>query len=196
MKNLKFHILTGPQLQPYINDIAALRISIFRDYPYLYDGDIQTEIDYLKSYSKSANSILVLVEDHKKVVGAVTGLPLAEVDETLLTPFEKNSSLHSIFYLGEILLLKEYRGKGVGHQMYRMFEDLVRQKKQFQKIAIAEVMRDPHDPRQPKNYISVHELWKKLGYARHPEMVIQASYKEIDSTEKIPHSLVCSLKKL
>lgn len=193
---MEFQIVTGQQFQQHINTIAALRILIFKEYPYLYDGDIQTEMDYLKSYSKSKNSVLIIVKDKQKVIGAVIGIPLAEADEIILPPFAQNQSIHSIFYLGEILLLKEYRGKGIGYQMYRMFEDLVRQKKQYHKIAIAEVIRDQHDPRKPKNYISVHKLLERLGYVKHPEMVILASYKEVDSTGKIPHSLVYSFKDL
>jgi GNAT superfamily N-acetyltransferase len=193
---MEFQIATGQQFQQHINAIAALRISIFKEYPYLYDGDIQTETEYLKSYSKSKNSVLIIVKDKQKVIGAVTGIPLAEADEMFLTPFPKNQSIHSIFYLGEILLLKEYRGKGIGYQMYRIFEDLVRQKKQYHKIAIAEVIRDQNDPRKPKNYISVHKLWERLGYIEHPEIVMQCSYKTVDSTEKIPHSLVYSFKDL
>jgi len=194
---VNFQIVTGQQLQQHIDAIAALRISIFKEYPYLYDGDMQSEMDYLKSYSKSKNSILIIVKDQGNIVGALTGIPLAEADEMFLTPFAKNQlPIHHIFYLGEILLSKEYRGKGIGYQMYRMFEDLVRQKKQYQKIAIAEVIRNQHDPRKPKNYISVHKLWERLGYIEHPEMVMQFSYKEVDSSGKIPHSFVFSFKDL
>lgn len=193
---MEFQITTGQQFQQHINSIAGLRISIFKEYPYLYDGDIQTEMEYLKSYTKSKHSVLIIVKDKQNIIGAVTGIPLAEADEIFLTPFAKNQSIQSIFYLGEILLLKEYRGKGIGYQMYRMFEDLVRQKTEYHKIALAEVIRCQHDPRKPKNYTSLQKFWVRLGYVEHSDMVIQANYKEIDSNWKIPHSLVYSFKDL
>jgi len=137
-----------------------------------------------------------MVKDDEKVIGAVTGIPLAEAGEKFLIPFATNQPVDSIFYLGEILLLKDYRGKGIGYQLYKMFEDWVRKKQQYQTIAIVEVIRDQHDPRKPKHYTPVHKLWEKLGYVEHPEMAIQASYKEVDSDGKIPHSLVYSFKDL
>ena len=106
---MEFEVARGHEFQQYINEIAALRLLIFKEYPYLYDGDIQTERDYLNGYSRSENSIVIIVKDGQKVIGAVTGIPLVEVDAIFLTPFAKNQSIDSIFHLGEILLLKEYR---------------------------------------------------------------------------------------
>ena len=191
---MEFEIATGHEFQQYTNEIAALRMLVFKEYPYLYDGDMQTELDHLNDYSKSKNSILIIVKDEQKVIGAVTGIPLAEVDEVFLTPFAKNEPIDSIFHLGEILLLKEYRGKGIGYKTYKLFEDLVREKKQYNKIAIIEVVRDQDDPRKPKNYISARKFWEKMGYTEHPKMVIHTFYKEVDSPEKVPHTLVYSFK--
>ena len=33
--------LTGAAITPYIDALAQLRIAIFREYPYLYDGDMK-----------------------------------------------------------------------------------------------------------------------------------------------------------
>ncbi|HEX2580239.1 MAG TPA: GNAT family N-acetyltransferase [Rhabdochlamydiaceae bacterium] len=163
----------------------------------MYDGDMQTEADYLGGYSSSKNGILAVVKDGEKIVGAVSGKPLAETEEVLLVPFaQKKLPIQSVFYLGEIMLLKEYRGKGIGYQLYTRFEEAVKQKNQHIHMALVEIIRQDHDPRKPKNYISGHRFWQKLGFLEHSEMVIKVAYKEIDSTEKISHSLVYSLKNL
>ncbi len=31
--------LSGSQIAPYIDELAQLRITVFREFPYLYDGD-------------------------------------------------------------------------------------------------------------------------------------------------------------
>jgi GNAT superfamily N-acetyltransferase len=194
---MKFEMIRGHQFESYIDVIADLRIEIFKEYPYLYDGDKATEVDYLKSYSASRSSILVLASDQGRIVGAVTGIPIAEMDAQFLVPFVENHfSVMSIFYLGEMLLLKEYRGKGTGYAMYKMFEDLVRSDQRYEQIAIAEVVRDKSDLRMPENYVPVSKLWEKLGYIQRPEILMQAPYKEIDSIGKVPHSLVFSFKDL
>jgi GNAT superfamily N-acetyltransferase len=194
---MNFQIARGREIQKYINDIAVLRITVFREYPYLYDGDMPTEVDYLSGYSSSKNSVLIFVKDGEKTVGAVSGKPLADMEELLLVPFAQHHlSVQDIFYLGEIMLLKEYRGKGIGYQLYRKFEDVVKQKKQYQKMAIAEIGRQDQDPRKPKNYIPGRVFWQRLGYIEYPEMIIQVLYKETDNAENIPHSLIYSLKDL
>lgn len=40
---LTTHILTGDTLTSALDDVARLRISVFRDWPYLYDGDLEYE---------------------------------------------------------------------------------------------------------------------------------------------------------
>ncbi|MBM3207703.1 MAG: GNAT family N-acetyltransferase [Chlamydiae bacterium] len=129
---MELEIVIGHNFQKHIDTVANLRISIFREYPYLYDGNISYEADYLKSYVLSKNSILILARDKGQIVGALTGLPLLEADEMFRIVFEKNPfPIDSIFYLGEILLIKEYRGKGIGFKMYTMFEELVMQNNQL-----------------------------------------------------------------
>lgn len=194
---MEFQVVTGHRLKKYINTIASLRMAVFREYPYLYDGSMDSEEAYLKSYASSKNSILVMARDKEETVGVVAGMPLIEMDEVFQSPFEKhNVAIHSIFYLGDMLLLKEYRGRGIGSKIYKMFEDLVRKNKQYQTIAIAEILRDKNDPRQPKNYVSADKFWASLHYAKHPEIVIQIPYKEVDSAGKVPHLLVVSCKDL
>lgn len=194
---MKLQVIRGHQFQKYLHAVADLRMSIFREYPYLYDSDMQSELDYLKGYSTSKNSLLIIVQDQEKVVGALTGIPLGEMDKAFLPPFVKGHlPIRSIFYLGEMLLLKEYRGKKLGYKMYKTFEDLVKQTGQYKMIAIAEVIRDKNDPRKPKHYIPARKLWEKLGFVEHPEMIMQFSYKQVDSAGKVPNSLVFSFREL
>ncbi|HBF93820.1 MAG TPA: GNAT family N-acetyltransferase, partial [Marinobacter adhaerens] len=35
--------LSGDQIKPYLDDLARLRIEVFRHFPYLYDGDMDYE---------------------------------------------------------------------------------------------------------------------------------------------------------
>jgi len=88
---MELEIVIGHNFQKHIDTVANLRISIFREYPYLYDGNISYEADYLKSYVLSKNSILILARDKGQIVGALTGLPLLEADEMFRIVFEKKS---------------------------------------------------------------------------------------------------------
>ena len=39
-ENLQIHELRGSQIEPWLDALGGLRIRIFRDYPYLYDGTL------------------------------------------------------------------------------------------------------------------------------------------------------------
>ena len=43
-------VLTGAALDAALDDVARLRITVFREWPYLYDGDLEYERDYLNAY--------------------------------------------------------------------------------------------------------------------------------------------------
>ena len=77
---------SDPELKSYLPDLAQLRIRVFRDFPYLYDGTVAYEEKYLETYTRCAESIVVLVLDGSKVVGATTGLPMSAETEEAMTP--------------------------------------------------------------------------------------------------------------
>ncbi|WP_449302542.1 hypothetical protein [Pseudoxanthomonas mexicana] len=32
-------LFRGPEITPWLDDVARLRVAVFRDWPYLYEGD-------------------------------------------------------------------------------------------------------------------------------------------------------------
>ena len=139
---VEIEVLKGREIIPYINKIAELRITIFREYPYLYEGTMSYEKRYLHMYSQTEESILVIAKDNEKVVGVITGLPiLASMEEIRNLFLEEKISMNGIFYLGEILLLKEYRKKHIGNSMYLEFEKAVKCIETYEKIALCEIDR-------------------------------------------------------
>ena len=107
----------GRDVVPHLGDVARLRIEVFRAFPYLYDGDVGYETDYLASYAASPDSVFVLARDGARVVGASTGIPLAHDGESFHAPFlERGLDVPGTFYFGESVLLESHRGLGLGHR--------------------------------------------------------------------------------
>jgi len=46
--NIRIERRSGPALLPYIPELARLRIEVFRDFPYLYDGSLDYEKNIYK----------------------------------------------------------------------------------------------------------------------------------------------------
>ena len=41
--NITIQVVTGSAIAPYVDDLARLRMQVFRDFPYLYDGTYEYE---------------------------------------------------------------------------------------------------------------------------------------------------------
>ena len=94
--------LTGDEIKPVLPALAKLRIIVFRDWPYLYDGTIEYEEKYLAKFAAAKGAVCVVARDGDEVVGASTGAPMIEHADEFAAPFEKAGyDLSKIFYCGE-----------------------------------------------------------------------------------------------
>lgn len=186
----------GEAIAPYLDDIARLRIAVFRDWPYLYAGDADYEAAYLQTYLRSWRSIAVLVFDGDQVVGASTGLPLADESEEFRAAFADSAlDPERIFYCGESVLLPAYRGRGVGHRFFDEREAHARSLGGFDWTAFCAVERAPNDPRRPPFQRSNDEFWSKRGYRHHPPLRASLAWSEVGRGE-VPHTLSYWLRPL
>ncbi len=188
--------VAGAAIAPYLDAIAALRIAVFRDWPYLYDGDAAYEAKYLKTYLDAWRSVAVLAIDEGRVVGASTGLPLMDETEEFRSAFDGHLvDAEHVFYCGESVLLPEYRGRGVGHRFFDAREAHARALGGFRWTSFCAVERDPGDPRRPPFHRGNEAFWRKRGYTHRPELVAQLSWKEVARGER-PHRLSFWLRPL
>ncbi len=188
--------LTGEEVRRHLDDVAALRIAVFRDWPYLYAGDMDYERDYLAAYAASPRSVFVLAFDDDRVVGASTGLPLADDAPAFRAPFlAQGPDPDRVFYFGESVLLPGYRGRGVGRAFFDEREAHARRLGGFDWTAFAAVDRDPHDPRRPAGYRGHEALWTGRGYVRRPELSMRLDWAEAGVGERT-HALTFWLRPL
>ena len=122
-KDIRIERYSGAALQRYISELARLRIEVFRDFPYLYDGDYDYEKKYLQLYIDTPESVVVLAFDGDKVVGASTAIPMKYETDQLKKPFlEHGYNLDDVFYYSESVLNKDYRGLGLGVRFFEQRE--------------------------------------------------------------------------
>lgn len=192
-----YSIWQEEELPAHIDELASVEINVFRGYPYLFEGTMEGERNYLNQYLISKNSVWVVAKDGERIIGAITGLPLNEAFEECRDCFLKeNLPMEKIFYLGEIVLLKEYRGQGIGVQMYTLFEQFVRENTAHQEIAFCEIVSPKDDPRRTSDYFCLDKFWTKREFVKRPHLVTQFSWKEIDNETESPHPMVFWTKKL
>ncbi len=196
MPALRIQTVSGADILPYTEALARLRIAVFREWPYLYEGSMDYERQYLKKYAACASSFVALALDGETVVGASTAIPLAQADTDFKAAFATSTyAIDSIFYLGESVLLPEYRGQGLGH---RFFEAREKQARALGSpyAAFCAVDREAGDPRKPQNYRQLDTFWQRRGYVTHPEIAAIFNWREIDQTLQSSHRLSFWIKAL
>jgi GNAT superfamily N-acetyltransferase len=196
MKKVNLKTLHGKEMSPYIDDLANLRMQVFRDYPYLYEGTREYEEKYLQVYLDCPDSTMVIVLDGDKIVGASTAIPMKDESDIIKAPFlEGGYDTNQICYFGESVLLKAYRGQNIGKHFFQEREAAARQLN-LSIAAFCGVVRAPNDPRRPSDWFPLDNFWKKMGFVCHPELKLFYEWKEIGETAETPKPMVFWLKQL
>ncbi|MFC4667185.1 GNAT family N-acetyltransferase [Seohaeicola nanhaiensis] len=173
-------VLTGAALDAALDDVAALRIAVFRDWPYLYDGSLDYERRYLAAYRDSPGAVLAGAFDGARLVGAATGTPLADHADDFAAAFaDTGIGLGSVFYCAESILLPDWRGKGIGHRFFDLREGHARTLG-FSRAAFCAVIRPAAHPLRPADYRPLDGFWRKRGYAPLSGAVSRFDWKDID----------------
>lgn len=195
MRITAYKTLRGEEGLAYIPELARLRIEVFREYPYLYEGDLAYEENYLQNYARIPDSVLVLAFAGSKVVGASTAQPLRSSHPEFVAPFEAAQiPPDAVFYLGESVLEPPYRGQGAGHVFFDEREKTARALPGCTTTAFCAVERPPHHPARPADYRPLDGFWKARGYQKHPDLFATFRWKECDANGETPKKMVFWLR--
>jgi GNAT superfamily N-acetyltransferase len=176
--------LTGEALRGRLDDLARLRIEVFRDYPYLYDGDLAYERRYLASFASSRDAMIAVASDDGVVVGASTCAPLADQAPEIVTPFRAHGdNVADIFYFGESVLRLSHRGRGIGVRFFDLREAHARSRGYGMSVFCA-VVRPDMDPRRPADHVSLDAFWAHRGYALLEGYQCEIVWRELDEAEE------------
>lgn len=197
MDTLEVFTVTGPGIAPHVADLARLRIEVFRDYPYLYDGDLDYEARYLQTYSASPESLFVLVRDEGRIVGASTAVPMAHEEAAFQRPFtERGLDPASVFYYGESVLSQSHRGRGLGGRFFDERERYARSLGRFTHAVFCAVERAGDDPRRPPGYRSLDDFWRRRGFRKIPDLTTTYAWKELGEDAPSPKVMTFWVKEL
>lgn len=195
--SLHLQRLSGAVINAWLPELARLRIQVFREFPYLYDGSAAYEEKYLRTYTDAPDSVMVLVQDGERVVGASSGLPLTAETPNVIEPFLTHGyDPQRIFYYGESVLSPAYRGRGLGNRFFEEREAHVRGLGRFEIACFCAVQRPADHPRRPADYMPLDGLWNRQGFIKHPELHAMFSWRDLDEEEESLKPMVFWLKRL
>ena len=177
-------------------EVAQLRIKIFAEWPYLYEGDLAYEATYLKPYVDDMRAVIIGAFDDDNMVGAATSAPLISHASEFSAPF-LNAGLNpdKYYYLAESVLLPQYRGQGIGVQFFEQREQAA-QKFGFLKATFCAVERPYDHPLRPKDYQPLDMFWRNRGYQKSNGLKAEFSWKDAGNDHETKKPMVFWQKQL
>ena len=186
---LRVETRTGAGLIAALPALQRLRIAVFRDWPYLYEGDPARDVDTTGPYARSPGAAIVLALDGEEAVGAATCLPLADESEGVRAPFlALGWDISRLFYFGEAVLLPSHRGQGVGVAFFEQREAQARRHGATHALFCV-VERAVDDPRRPLDAVPLDAFWQHRGYAPLPGLACTMRWREVGALQETPQRL-------
>ena len=181
---MRVQALSGPALDAALDDLARLRIAVFRDWPYLYDGDLDYERAYLAPYRDNPRAVVAGAFDGGALVGAATGTPMEDHAADFAAAFGATGiPLSDIFYCAESVLLPAWRGRGIGHRFFDIREGHAAALGR-RYIAFCSVQRPDDHPLKPAGYRPLDAFWRGRGYAPLPGVIAEFRWRDVGEPEE------------
>ncbi|PLY03705.1 MAG: N-acetyltransferase [Desulfuromonas sp.] len=178
-------ILSGDAVREYLDDLASLRLEIFAEFPYLYQGKRADELAYLTSYAETDGARVILAEADGEVIGAATGMPLQHEDALLRDPVATSGAdINRLYYVGELLFYRRWRGARLGQQLLATMEEKIRRLGGFDGIVCATVARPTDHPQRPADFIPIERFLARTGFAAIPGASTRFAWRELDGVKR------------
>ncbi len=164
--NYHVDILRGDDMKHMLDFVAQQRIRHYKGYPYLYEGNMQEELEYLNLVASSSHSALCVVYKDDHIASFAMGASFVEFASHFkgsIELFEAESrSPHDYYYIADDIVLPGHEGHLLTERMFEQLEQYVRNLG-FAYTCIVHEQYDVH-PLKPKDYQDFD--WSKLGYAK------------------------------
>ncbi|MCP5395811.1 MAG: GNAT family N-acetyltransferase [Sphingomonadaceae bacterium] len=181
--------LQGAELEAALPALAELRIAVFAEWPYLYDGDLAYEQDYVREFAAEPGSVLVAALRGARLVGAATASPMMGQKPEFRAPFESlGFDTSKLFYFGESVLLKTFRGHGIGHGFFDQREAAAREAGASHACFCAVVRPEDH-PDRPADYRPLDAFWRGRGYEKVDGLVTSFGWKDRGDVAESEHPM-------
>ncbi|MCI5052766.1 MAG: GNAT family N-acetyltransferase [Simkaniaceae bacterium] len=176
------------ELGPNSTQFANLCHEAFAQPPYSYEPDLEYEAEYLKFYENSDNSIFILAKEGEEIVGAITGIPVAESFDECREAFEQMGVDYTgMYYLGELVIKTSHQEKGIGSKLYDAFEKFAREKG-YRSITACTLVNG-------EKYFMDRAIQKR-GFKRIENFVVPFEWKNIGADEITMHPMQFWVKEL
>ncbi len=183
-------LLHGAEIGSVAQELCEL-LEVYREWPYLYEQSYPREnSDYLEErYVQQPGSVICLAYIEGKIVGAAMGVPLNCAPNYYQAAFPAQERRPDTFYLGEMVVLPEYRYKKIATQLYQHLLESI--SGSYRALCFATVVRSENDRLlhfKPRGYTSLDLA--ELGFEKRDDLHTTAKWKVIGETEESEHPMI------
>lgn len=191
--DIALYVCSGQQSRRYAEQIASIRLELFREFPYLYLGTVEEEYEYLSMYFDSPSATLVLGFDREnQLVCYSSSLAVDDCTDDIKLPCASLGYLN-ILYIGEVMLRSDYRSRGISRYCMAHHEALAREGG-YDAVVFMTIDRSHDHPCAPVGYRPLDDLWIKYGYKRVTGVSVLQSWRQVDTQEYVSHTLSLWIK--
>jgi GNAT superfamily N-acetyltransferase len=166
----------GADSSEYIELVSELRINTFKEFPYLYSGNLAYEKEYMQGYTADVQAMITLARVDNRLAGIATGIPLVSdsdiVKDANLAFTQNNLDSSQYYYYGEIIVLPEYQKQYIAKQLLSVQDEIIKAW-DYRYSCLLTVIREDNHPQRPALYLSSDRAWERLGYIK---MNLQSHY--------------------
>lgn len=195
-----FKLIQGPDLKNEIEHLAHQRLTLFKEYPYLYHGTLEQEIEYCSWFCDLSTTALAIAYCDDKPVGLVSGTSFVDFSTHFTGSYDlfKNAGLapETFFYVAEVLIDPVYRNQSLAKKLFKLIETYAHEVG-YTSMCLVEESHEQH-PLKPIDYQSLDLFFTKLGYYK-TDLVISYSWSTIQidgSLQDEDHAMNYWLKSL
>lgn len=172
--NIEVHV--GKHFLSYVDFLSQLRIDTFKEYPYLYEGNLEIESKHIRDFISDEKSMVVVAKVSNEIAGICTGTPLSNNSE-IISKLKKASQkkaleLDGYYYCAELIVLPKFRGIGLTRKLLEIQDKKIAEWG-FKSTCLLTIVRDTHHPLKPIEYKPTDEIWEKMGFHKTDLMISQ-----------------------
>ncbi|HEV2601172.1 MAG TPA: hypothetical protein VGT41_02640 [Candidatus Babeliales bacterium] len=163
-----FKLLTGQNLQTITSFMAQQRVEAFREYPYLYEGTVAEDTEYVQWLVGLQHSAVAASYLDGEPVGFVSGIAFVDNEQEFkgsCALFEENGlDPKDFYYVPEAIVAAAHRNKSLFTRLHSLLEEHV--KSLGYKASCLVLESHEQHPLKPVDYKGPDEAFIKTGYSK------------------------------
>ena len=146
-QEISLKTLQSKEQTTHLREVSDFYNQFYRSAPYFYDASSEAWDRYIRSFTDSSESVLCLAMDGDAIIGVIIGTPLAKTTDKYKAAFlNRPEDLASLFFLGELSVLPEYKQQGIDRLLLEAFERQVAAGQRFSGICVWQMEEEREKP--------------------------------------------------